>query len=478
MTQTMQQVQALPQYEITEADKKRQKTITQAWKAYRGELDPPLQKMEGEPDDNVMSNRVKPAVRRGAGFLFGKELAISLDKSAPTDDQTFIDETWGETEARTPLLLELDMNGSIAGCAFLRIVPEDDGTFRLVNVDPATVFMKTAPQDCETVLLWCIEYSTTEKINGKDQQVFYHEEIAAELPDTPGTLRTTKPTSWTMQHWTKIGEKGVWRAEGSPIIWNYPFAPIFKCKNLSNPNDPWGEPNVTPDLIGLNNALNLTQGNTNRVNKFYGQPWPWATGVNESSIDIKPGKVTILPPTPESKLDAVKFTSDIAGAIAFADDLRSDGDEISSVPGVATGRIKAMPRGQLSGIAIELLFQPLMTMVNEKRCLYGKLIIDVSKALLVLAGRNGKVKITLAWQNPLPKDDLTAIQGAVLLMQIGISKTTIQRNLGYDPEQEFALSQTEAAQQMEQQQQMMAAQGVQPGQQQQGQESPYMVRGQ
>lgn len=487
MTQTMlpqQTQQAEPQYEITDADKKRQQIIAAAWKAYHGELDPPLQKMPDEPDDNVMTNRCKPVVRRGMSFLFGDELGINLEKTAPKEDQDFLDKTWGEKEARIPLLLELDMNGAMAGCAFLRIVPDEDGTFRLITVNPGTVFMKTAPQDCETILLWCIQYSTTEKIDGKDQQVFYREEIAAVLPEASygGFIQTTKPTSWSIQHWTKVSEKGAWKAEGAPIDWPYPFPPIFKCKNLANPNDPWGEPDVTPDLIGLNNALNLVQSNTNRVNKFYGQPWPWATGVGESTLDIKPGKVTVLPPGPDSKLDAVKFNSDITGAIAFADDLRSDGDEQSSVPGVAGGRIKAMPRGQLSGIAIELLFMPLLTKTKEKRCLYGKLIIDVSSALLVLnkmMKSMGDIKITLAWQNPLPHDDLPAIQGAVLLKQVGISNTTIQRDLGYDPEEELKLSQAEHEQQLERQQQMMIAQGIQPGmpgQQQQQPASPFMSR--
>src|SRR5260221_14609280 len=77
------------------------------------------------------------------------------------------------------LLQELAMNGAMAGAAFLRIVPDEDGTYELVNIDPATVFMKTAPQNCNRILLYCIQYSQNEKIEGRSQQVYYREEIAA-----------------------------------------------------------------------------------------------------------------------------------------------------------------------------------------------------------------------------------------------------------------------------------------------------------
>src|SRR5260221_5983122 len=51
------------------------------------------------------------------------------------------------------LLQELAMNGAMAGAAFLRIVPDEDGTYELVNIDPATVFMKTAPSDRKSTRL-------------------------------------------------------------------------------------------------------------------------------------------------------------------------------------------------------------------------------------------------------------------------------------------------------------------------------------
>ncbi len=447
MTQTMTApvTQAQPTYEITDADRKRQERIAYAWQAYNGELEPPLKPMDDGTDDNVLTNRCQAIVDRGVDFLFGKELDIACEKGAPSSAQDFLDTVWGRTEQRIPLLQELGMNGAMAGTAFLRIRPDGTGAYELVVIDPSIVFPKTAPQNCNKVLLYCIEYSETEKINGNPREVYYREEIAANYPDPlPGKPAPSKPKSWSIQHWTHVSQKGAppklgdWEAAGAPIAWNYAFPPIFHCKNLPMPNSPWGKPDLTPDLIGLNKALNRLLSGINATEGLYGEPLLYAVDTGSSTIARKRGQVIELP-LPTSKIEAVHIVSEVPAGLAFAADLRSDIDEQSGVPGVATGRISTMPRGNLSGIAIELLHSPITKKTDKKRCLYGELIIDVSQALLVLNGKSGDIKITLAWQDPLPKDDLQAIQGAVTKLELGMTKTTVLRGLGEDPDEEAKL---------------------------------------
>ena len=448
MTQTPVQQSAMqPQYTLTNADKKRQKRIADAWKAYNGELDKPLQKMPGQPDDNVLSNRMQAVVDRGVDFLFGKELEMSVEDGAPPDAQLFLNGIWGKKEKRVPLLQRLAMNGAMAGQAFLRIVPSDD-TYRLVAINPATVFVRTSPHDCDTVLLYCIEYSTTQGLNGHDEEVYYHEEIQRIDPDDDGDdgdpFADTDAT-WQICHWTRIGDRGKWQMVGDPISWPYNFPPIFSCQNLPMPNDFWGKPDITSDLIAMNESLNLVQSNINRIEKMYGQPILYAVGTGESVIDIVPGKIIGLPLV-ESKIVSVPITSDVVTALDFAANLRSDIDEQSSVPGVATGRIADLPKGAISGIAIELLFMPLLKKTDKKRCLYGDMLIDVCVALLVLGKMDKHITINLAWQYPLPNDDLPAVQAALAKKELNISNATLQRELGYDPVEEAELSKSEDAQ--------------------------------
>lgn len=433
-----------PAYELTEADKARQKQIADNWQAIEGDLTPPLQKMPNGTDPNVCPNRCGPIVDRGVDALFGKPLGIMIGETDPKAAQTFLEECWGENEARLPLLQDIAYNGAAAFRGFLRIVPNTQGTkFRLVVVDPSIVSVKWAPQDCETVLLYHLEYSEMEKKEGKNVQVFYCEEIARIDPD--GNSLKSMPDdddTWEIQHWTRIGDRGPWTPAGKPIAWKYNFAPLFSCKNLPKPNDFWGNADVNPNLIGMNNALNLSLSCANLVQLLYGQPIIAASGVSESSIDIKPGKIIGLP-TDTSKIWAVAITSDLANSLAFAADVRSDMDEQSGIPAVVLGRQKDIVKGQVSGVTMELMFMPL-TMKNEKKkCLYGKLIIDVSMALLALGKFSPDIKVSLKWQSFMPDDDLAAVQAAQGKQALGVSNQTLISEMGYNPEEEMDLNDAE-----------------------------------
>ncbi len=104
----------------------------------------------------------------------------------------------------------------------------------------------------------------------------------------------------------------------------------------------------------------------------------------------------------------------------------------------------------------------MIKLTDKKRCTYGRLLIDVSKALLTLAGFSGDIGITLAWQSPVPHDDLPAVQAAIAKRELDISNTTLQRELGYDPEEEQQLSQSEDELRLARAQALMEQQGGLP----------------
>src|SRR5260221_251992 len=97
----------------------------------------------------------------------------------------------------------------------------------------------------------------------------------------------------------------------------------------------------------------------------------------------------------------------------------------------------------------------MMSLPYKLRNLYGKLIIEVSKALLVLNGLSGDIDITIAWESPLPHDDLVSVQAGIAKLEVGVSKAEIQRELGYDPEEQAKLKQIEDKLAIETQQAML-----------------------
>lgn len=438
-----------PAYEVTEADKRRQKQIAEAWKAYDGYFEEQLQTMPNGINPNANSNRMEPIVFSGVNFLFGKPLQITIDQGSPPDAQQFLDDTWGIDEQRMPLLQDLATSGAVAGQAFLRVVPNKDASaFNLVVVDPLTVSVQTAPQDCKTVLLFCIEYSVEQTIpgNSKPEQVYFHEEICRIDPD--GNAKIGLPDNddtWNLQSWTRVGDKGAWQPiVDSGISWGYPFPPIFTCQNRSNPHDFWGKSDVTHDLIQQNRDINLSQSNAQKTSIIYSNPLLWAKGTNEAVLDTQPGHITQLPP--EAEIGAVSIQSDLTNLLNLLNRLDDNLSEQSAIPG-ALARQSEAPRVN-SGIQMELMFQGILAKTDMKRNRYGKLIIDVSEALLQLAGKSPDIKISLKWKSALPIDPLEMAQAIQAMVAAGLSMETALGMFGIDAAAEEEKRNAEQARQV------------------------------
>lgn len=457
--------QSLAQQAVPQADYERRRHMQEAWKAYRGKLPPPLKVRANQPNDNVLSNRCAPIVDKGVSFLFGHALKIEATEEAaavatatantpgaasdtpPTPVQDFLNGLWGDSDDCMTTLAKHATNGGVCGHGFLKLIPAQGQMKypRIVVLDPGLVRIVTAPDDCELVLAYVIEYPGN---NG-----WLKRQIIARI-DPDGLAETAGEydldDSWTITNYQRKEQgAGMWQQVGKQDVWPYPFAPIFSNQNLPNPNEAWGTPDLTPDIIEMNNVLNFVQSNTSRIIKFHAHPKTYATGTSATQINIAIDDLICLP-SPDSKLNNLEMKSDLASSLNFAATLRADMDEQSRVPAVALGRTAELPKGNISGVALQLLFQPLIEKTIMKQRLYGRCIRELSRAALVIAGhitldQYESYPIGLFWQDLLPVDDLAAAQtGAILVSSLGVSKATVQQQLGYSPGEEAEKTQVEA----------------------------------
>lgn len=430
-TQYQPTTQSLAQAPMSQADADRKRQIKDAWCAYRGDLPKPLKVSADQPDDNVLSNRCEPIVNKGVSFLFGQTLKIECR------EQDFLDGLWGDDDERMTCLSETGINGGVCGQVFLKLIPAQ-GLMRfprIVVMDPQIIRAVTPPDDCRLVLAYVIEYPGTNDYQRK--QV-----IARVDPDNAAGIagRYDLDDTWTITDYMRKGQAGAWYQVGEQEVWPYPFAPIFSSQNLPNPNEFWGTPDITPDLIEQNKVLNFVQSNTSRIIKFHAHPKTYATGLAASQINIGVDDLICLP-SPDAKLANLEMHSDLASSLNFIANIRSDMDEQSRVPAVALGRLAELPKGNISGVALQLLFQPLIEKTVQKQRLYGCLIREISRAALVVGGllsldEYENYPVELHWQNLLPVDDLAAAQTGLFLKQLGVSQATILQQLGYNPDDE------------------------------------------
>lgn len=432
---------SLAQAPCPHADDERREHMKQAWKAYRGKFQKPLKVKPNQPDDNVISNRCAPIVDKGVSFLFGQVLKIEATNETATPDtkkQTYLDGVWGGEDERMTLLSQLAINGGVCGQPFAKLVPVQGRMKypRVVVLDPMLLRMVTHPDDCSLVLAYIIEYPASD--DWEKRQI-----IARIDPDGTSALtgELALDDSWTITNYMRRRSLGVWLQVGEREEWRYPFAPIFTCQNLPNPNETWGMPDLTPDLIGQNTVLNFIQSNTARIIKFHGHPRTYATGLSATQINIGVEDLICLP-SPDSKLANLEMSGNLADQLQFASIIRGDMDEQSRVPAIALGRESSLPHGStLSGIAVKLLFQPLIEKTVQKQRLYGSMIRAISRAALVLAGMIAVEEyedypIDLHWQSLLPADDLQAAQTGLVYEQLGVSKHTVLSMLDFDADDE------------------------------------------
>lgn len=435
---TSQESTAIAQKPISHGDADRIDRMKKAWDAYRGKFKQPLKIAKDQPDDNVLVNRCAPIVDKGVSFLFGPVVQFSVP-NRDLEIEKCLQYIWGSDDDKMTLLSQAAINGGVCGQVFIKIIPPQGPLKypKLVVLNPMTVRIVTPPDDCSLVIAYIIEYPGDK--NTQNKQI-----IARVDPDGYSEVAGYEDIddTWTITNYKRFGQAGSWVRIGDTEEWSYPFPPIMCCQNLPNPNEIWGTPDLTSDIIEMNSVINFNESNISRILKYHAHPKSYATGLTATQIDMSVDSLICLP-NENAMLRNLEMTSDLHSSLNFVASLRSDMDEQSRVPGVALGRLVDLPRGTISGVALELLFQPLIEKTIQKRRLYGKLIRDVSKACLCIMDLINiddfdEFDIDLQWQNLLPVDNLVAAQTAILLLQVGVSRRSVMEKLGYDPDVEAA----------------------------------------
>lgn len=445
-------MQSLAQAPVPQADADRKRRMSDAWHAYRGEFQKPLKVDRDQPDDNVLVNFCGPIVDKGSSWLFGKPVKIAATETSGDQAKTqkWLDGFWGDDDDKMSLLSDAADNGGVCGQSFVKIIPPRGRMKypRLVVLDPEIVRMVTAPDDCSLVLAYIIEYNYAMDYNSGRGSLQKRQIIARIDPDGLAELagEYDLDDTWTitnyMRYTSATGVQGDWQQVGESEVWPYPFAPIFTNKNLPNPNESWGTPDLTPDIIDQNKTLIFILSNLARIIKYHGHPKTWAKGLGAGQISIGVDDLIVLN-SPDAQLGVLTPMENFTGILSVIATIMSNIDQQSRVPAVALGRQDQLPQrlGNLSGVALSLMFQPLIEKTEVKQRLYGKMIREVSRAALVIGGllnveNMEDCKINLHWEPLLPVDNLIAAQEALILQQLGISMDTILAGLGYDPQDE------------------------------------------
>ena len=399
----------------------RKRRVRDAWQAYYGTTPAPLQpskRPDGKPDstDDVPVNMSRLVVDEGVSFLFGKPVTFTVPETAPEGTQELLDRIW-EQNRQPQVLHDLALNGAVAGHTFYKIIPPAAAgqAPRVVVVDPSNVDMECDPDDVDTIVRYTITWTVVR------QGDVYQRRQTITVNDGGG--------SWTITDEESSADSISWRVLDT-TTWAFPWPPVGHCKNLPAPNELWGTADLEPSVTGLDQSLRFLLSNLRRIVRFHAHPKTIASGLRAKDLQTGPDGLLVLP-SPESRIWNLEMQSDLASSLELYGRIKEALHQTARVPEVAAGKVDQV--GNLSGIALQILFSPLLQKTETKRVLYGHMLSQASGRLLALMGATVDRPVQVTWPELLPKDSQAEANTAVTLQTLGVSVSTLLERLGFDP---------------------------------------------
>jgi hypothetical protein len=399
--------------------------FAERWRLYHGDHPAPLKLRPDQPNDNVTVNYIRVIVDKGVSFLFGQDIRFELTELADTPAEEWLRRCW-QTNNHMLTLQKLALNGAICGHAFAKIVPSQPYP-RIVVLDPAHLGVAYDPDDIDQVVRYTISYPAVDP--------------ATKRPFLTRQRIERDGETWRITDLRSSDSGATWSVVAD-TAWPWPWPPVVDCQNLPCPNEYWGIADVESDVIALNAAINFVLSNINRIIRNHAHPKTWGTGFSPPASGWPVDEMLVFP-NPDAKIANLEMTSDLQSSIALYERLREALHEVTRIPEVATGKLDRV--GPLSGVALAILYQPLLEKTETKRRTYGRMLAELNRRLLAIGGFGDQNETTIHWPDLLPADPLAARQAALIDQQLGVSTDTLLQKLGYDPDLERAKRDVTAA---------------------------------
>ena len=397
-------------------DRERTERIRSAWDAYYGTSADPLKYRKGEANDNVRINYARLVVDAGVAHLFGDDMRVSAaegQEAAQDAIDAFIHYNGGGL-----LWQRMGTSGAIGGTVYYRLIPQPDKPVRVTIVDPSTVDVEWEPSDHETIRAYIVTWLEP-----------------AEDGDEASTVARRQIIQRDGEGWMIVDQKGYeggWTTLGEEA-WPKPYPPMGHAQNLPSPHEVYGLSDLEPDVLRLCQSIDRTASNINRILRLYAHPRTWGRMIgNALNMDANPGAIINLE-HPQAELHNLEMQSDLSSSIDYYRRLVSALHETTRIPEVATGKLDSA--GQLSSLALRILYTPLIQKTESKRRTYGQAIVEMVSRVLDLtevAVPDGSLPF-ITWPELVPTDPEMDRRTAMMDQQLGVSRDTILGQLGYDP---------------------------------------------
>ena len=417
----------------------RAKELTRGVNYFKGGHPKTLKVKYGGADDNISLNFTALAIWRSVSRMLRGGVRFELPEGAEKQSE-HLDRLWDANKQQI-FLLRCALNAAVYGTGYIQVVPggitdpyTGNPIDRLVCLNSEYVRVEVSPDDVERLERYIVEYEA----NGNGYRKIERRAMPGDLPGVDGEP-LMDISGWIIEYYTRHGNYAKWELEGIEH-WPFDFPDIIHWSNLpAVPNSAYGLPDIDASLLNLQDKVNFSHSNLMKIIRNQAHKQRYFTGIGSRDIGRQTMGIDTVPSLPEgATLEQLDADADLSDAHEFTTSLRQALFDISREVDISSITDKT---GSLTNFGLRVLFTDATDKNDSKRQLFGDMLLELQRRLLVIAGFEGEQANPgrVVWSDPLPVNRREELEADKIAVEMGIvSKQTISEKHGYEWENEQA----------------------------------------
>ena len=301
-------------------------------------------------------------------FTFGKGVSFRSPKETEAIVPDLLERVWEVDNNKATVLWEIGQQGSVSGDCFIKVAYEEaytdsvgrlhPGRVRVLPLNSSFAFPEFHPHDRERLIRFKLKYRFWgTSLEGTRQVLTYTEILTEDIIEEyiNDELIDSRP---------------------NPLG----VIPIIHVPNVRISGSPWGLSDCN-DIININRVYNEVATDVADIVNYHAAPVTVIIGAKASQLEKGANKVWGGLPK-DAKVENLSGGSEgLKGAMEFLEMLKKSMHEMIGVPETALGQ--AMPVSNTSGVALSIMFQPLMNRYHQKIVQYAHGLERVNELILL-----------------------------------------------------------------------------------------------
>lgn len=318
----------------------------------------------GEPQ--ITFNYVRAFADFINNFTFGRGVHFGSAKEYQHIVPALLKRIWEVDNEQPAVLWEMGNQGGVSGDIFVKVAYDPvwtdsvgvvhPGRVRILPLNSAFCFPEYHPHDRSRLIRFKLKYKFWGTAPEGTRQVYTYTEI--------------------------ITEDAIEEYVNDEIIDSRPnplgMIPVAHVQNVPVSGSPWGLSDIG-DIIPLNREYNEKATDISDIINYHAAPVTIITGAKASNLEKGPKKVWGGLPE-KANVFNLENGVNLAGPIEYLELLKRAMHEMTGVPESALGQMQ--PISNTSGVALSIMYQPMMQRYNLKKLQYTILLKRINELAL------------------------------------------------------------------------------------------------